>query len=207
MEHQMIYRPKTFNLSGLNGISDRTLEMHFKLYQGYVEATNRLNEKAYELLRDGQVDADEMPGYSELKRRLGFEYNGMTLHELYFGNLKRDGGGDAPAGGPLRRLAEQCFGSYELWKTDFASVGQMRGVGWAVCYYDAANHRLNNHWIELHETNNVAGFAPALVLDAWEHAYLLDYKPAERPRYIEAFFANVDWAAVDDRLRAPVHAA
>jgi Fe-Mn family superoxide dismutase len=202
-----IYRPKNFNLSGLHGISDRTLEMHFKLYQGYVEATNRLNEKAYELLRDGSVDADEMPAYSELKRRLGFEYNGMTLHEFYFGNLKRNGGGAAPSGGPLRRLAERCFGSYELWKTDFASVGKMRGVGWAVCYYDAANNCLNNHWIELHETNNVAGYTPVLVMDVWEHAYLLDYKPADRSRYIDAFFANVDWEAVDDRLRLPVHVA
>lgn len=200
------YRPKTFDLSGLHGISDRTLEMHFKLYQGYVESTNRLNEQAFELLRDGRIDADEMPAYSELKRRLGFEYNGMVLHEFYFGNLKRNGGGEADPSSVLRRLAEQCFGSYERWKTDFVSVGKMRGVGWAVCDYDPANNRLNNHWIELHETNHVAGQTPVLVMDVWEHAYLLDYKPAERARYIDAFFANVDWETVADRLRAPVHA-
>src|SRR5688500_355014 len=69
------YKPKSFNLSGLNGISDRTLEMHFKLYEGYVKETNVLQEKISEILKDGKVDQEEMPAYSELKRRLGFEYN------------------------------------------------------------------------------------------------------------------------------------
>src|SRR5918992_5888540 len=88
------YQPKEFNLSGLNGISDKTLEMHFKLYEGYVKETNKLTEKISEFLADGKVDQDEMPAYSELTRRLGFEYNGMVLHEYYFGNMKKDGTGD-----------------------------------------------------------------------------------------------------------------
>ena len=86
------YTAKQFNLSGLNGISDQTLEMHFKLYEGYVKETNKLTEKISEFLADGKVDQDEMPAYSELTRRLGFEYNGMVLHEYYFGNLVRGGG-------------------------------------------------------------------------------------------------------------------
>ena len=87
MESNRIYRPKQFNLSGLKGISDQTLEMHFKLYEGYVKETNNLQEKIAAILKDGKVDQEEMPAYSELKRRLGFEYNGMVLHEYYFGNL------------------------------------------------------------------------------------------------------------------------
>src|SRR5678815_46842 len=83
------YQAKQFNLSGLNGISDRTLEMHFKLYEGYVKETNNLTEKISEFLRDGKVDQEEVPAYSELTRRLGFEYNGMVLHEYYFGNMKQ----------------------------------------------------------------------------------------------------------------------
>src|ERR671924_2335845 len=90
------YKPRQFNLSGLNGISDQTLEMHFKLYEGYVKEANRLTEKIAEFLRDGQVDQEEMPAYSELTRRLGFEYNGMVLHEYYFGNLTKSGGGAPP---------------------------------------------------------------------------------------------------------------
>jgi Fe-Mn family superoxide dismutase len=77
----------------------------------------------------------------------------------------------------------------------------MRGVGWAICNQNPANGRLSNHWITLHETGNIAGFNPILVMDVWEHAYLLDYKPAERPKYIEAFFSNIDWAAAEERLQ------
>jgi Fe-Mn family superoxide dismutase len=77
----------------------------------------------------------------------------------------------------------------------------MRGVGWAICYQNPANGRISNHWITLHETGNVAGFNPILVMDVWEHAFLLDYKPAERPKYIEAFFSNIAWDMVENRLK------
>ena len=195
------YRAKEFDLAGLRGISDQTLEMHFKLYEGYVKETNRLNEKISELIRDGKVDREEMPAYSELTRRLGFEYNGMALHEYYFGNLRRGGGsGDPDGASRFAKAARSSFGSYETWKSEFASVGQMRGVGWAICYEDPENSRLSNHWITLHEVGNVAGFRPVLVMDVWEHAYLLDYQPAEKTKYIDAFFANIDWEAVETRL-------
>ena len=195
-----IYQAKQFNLSGLNGISDQTLEMHFKLYEGYVKETNNLTEKISKFLEDGKVDQDEMPAYSELTRRLGFEYNGMVLHEYYFGNMKRGGTGDPDKTSRIHKAAEESFGSYDIWKADFVGVGKMRGVGWAICYENPANGRLSNHWITLHETGNVSGFIPVLVMDVWEHAFLLDYKPAERPKYIEAFFSNIDWSAVENRL-------
>ena len=196
------YTAKQFNLSGLNGISDQTLEMHFKLYEGYVKETNKLTEKISEFLKDGKVDQEEMPAYSELTRRLGFEYNGMVLHEYYFGNMKRQGSGDPEKNSNFLKAAEASFGSYDIWKADFVSVGKMRGVGWAICYENPANGRLSNHWITLHEVGNVSGFNPVLVMDVWEHAFLLDYKPAERPKYIEAFFSNIDWAACEQRLTA-----
>ncbi|HEX8650854.1 MAG TPA: superoxide dismutase [Pyrinomonadaceae bacterium] len=195
------YQAKEFNLSGLNGISDRTLEMHFKLYEGYVKETNKLTEKISEFLADGKVDQEEMPAYSELTRRLGFEYNGMVLHEYYFGNMKQHGAGDPDKGSNLVKAAEASFGSYDIWKADFVGIGKMRGVGWAICYENPTNGRLSNHWITLHETGNVAGFNPVLVMDVWEHAFLLDYKPAERPKYIEAFFSNIDWDACEKRLQ------
>jgi Fe-Mn family superoxide dismutase len=174
-----IYQARQFDLSGLNGISDQTLEMHFNLYEGYVKETNNLTERINEFVKDGNVDQEELPAYSELTRRLGFEYNGMVL---------------------FVKAAEGSFGSYEIWKADFVGIGKMRGVGWAICYQNPANGRLSNHWITLHETGNVAGFTPILVMDVWEHAFLLDYKPAERPKYIEAFFSNIAWGEVDKRL-------
>jgi len=196
------YKARQFDLSNLKGISDQTLEMHFKLYEGYVKETNNLTDKISEFISDGKVDQEEMPAYSELTRRLGFEYNGMVLHEYYFDNLQKGGGtGDPQGTSQFRKTAEASFGSYDIWKADFVGIGKMRGVGWAICYQNPANGRLSNHWITLHETGNVAGFSPILVMDVWEHAYLLDYKPAERPKYIEAFFTNINWAAVEERLK------
>jgi Fe-Mn family superoxide dismutase len=195
-----VYKPKTFPLSGLKGISDETLEMHFKLYEGYVKETNNLNEKIADFLKDGKVDQADFPAYSEITRRLGFEYNGMVLHEYYFQNMKKDGSVDPDHKSSFYQTAENGFGSYDTWKADFMGVGKMRGVGWAICYQNPANKMISNHWITLHETGNVAGFIPILVMDVWEHAFLLDYKPSERPKYIEAFFTNINWDIVNQRL-------
>ena len=195
------YVAKQFNLGGLNGISDQTLEMHFKLYEGYVTGTNTLTDKIREFLKDGKVDQEEVPAYSELTRRLGFEFNGMVLHEYYFGNMKQGGMVDPEKDSSFIKAAQASFGSYEIWKADFVSIGKMRGVGWAICLQDPISGGLSNHWITLHETGSVAGFVPVLVMDVWEHAFLLDYKPAERPKYIEAFFSNIDWNAVEKRLQ------
>jgi Fe-Mn family superoxide dismutase len=176
--------------------------MHFKLYEGYVKETNNLSTRIGEFIQDAKVDQEEMPAYSELTRRLGFEYNGMVLHEYYFDNLQKGGGtGDPTKTSQFAKAAEAAFGTYDIWKADFVGIGKMRGVGWAICYENPANGRLSNHWITLHETGNVAGFTPILVMDVWEHAYLLDYKPAERPKYIEAFFSNIDWNTVNKRLK------
>jgi Fe-Mn family superoxide dismutase len=195
------YKAKQFNLSGLKGISDQTLEMHFKLYEGYVKETNKLEERIAEFLKDGKVDQEEMPLYSELKRRLGFEFNGMVLHEYYFENLKKNGETDPAGTTAFYKAAESSFGSYEIWKADFVGVGKMRGVGWAICFEQPETGRLSNHWISLHQSGEVAGYNPVLVMDVWEHAFLLDYKPADRPKYIEAFFSNMDWNSVEGRLK------
>src|SRR6267378_1405630 len=201
------YKARQFNLSGLNGISDETLEMHFKLYEGYVKETNNLNDRIMKFIEDGNVDQEEMPAYSELSRRLGFEYNGMVLHEYYFDNLKSGGGtGDPERTAQFAKAAESSFGSYDVWKADFVGIGKMRGVGWAICNQNPANGRLSNHWITLHETGNIAGCNPILVMDGWEHAYLLDYKPAERPKCSEAFFSRIDWSATEQRRQERIGA-
>ena len=191
------YKQKSFDLSGLNGISDHTLEVHFGLYAGYVKQTNTLNEQLYSMLQDGKAGT---PSYAELTRRLGFEYNGMVLHEWYFGNMTRSGGAEVAASSPLGQALTANFGSVDNWRKDFTSVGAMRGVGWAVAYLDPATGRISNHWITLHEDGNIAGFKPLVVMDVWEHAFLLDYKPADRPKYIESFMSNLDLAVVEGRL-------
>jgi Fe-Mn family superoxide dismutase len=190
------YRVRHFELKGLHGISDLQIEMHLELYAGYVRNTNVLNEQLAELVRDGKAGT---PAYSELTRRLGFEYNGMRLHELYFENLTPEGQ-PLSSTSALRAELARHFRTYEAWRRDFVTVAGMRGVGWAILYEDPETGRLSNHWITLHEHGHPAGFRPLLVLDVWEHAFMVDYKPTERARYIEAFFSNVDWRAVEDRF-------
>jgi Fe-Mn family superoxide dismutase len=201
MTHHQKYTVKEFNLKGLNGISDKTLEMHFKLYQGYVKATNTLTEHLAQILKDGKVDQEEMPAYSELTRRLGFEYNGMVLHELYFENMSSQVSKGPQSHPVVEKAIQESFGNVDIWKTDFSGVGKMRGVGWVICYQNPGNGRLSNHWISLHEFGNVAGFRPILVMDVWEHAYLLDFQPSERADYIESFLSHVDWEVVTQRIQ------
>lgn len=198
--YERAYPIKSFNLSGLQGISDRTLEMHFKLYEGYVKQTNQLNERLSNYSKDGRVDPADFDVYSELTRRLGFEYNGMVLHEYYFDNLKKFGSSDPHAKSGFYQAAQSRFGSYQNWQADFAAKGKLRGSGWVICFQDPQRGWLSNHWISSHEIGNVAGFTPVLVMDVWEHAYLLDFQPAERAKYVDAFFANINWETVEQRI-------
>ncbi len=196
-----VYKAKSWDLSDLTGISNETLAMHFKLYEGYVTNTNTLNEKVAGLLKDGSLDPANMAAFSELKRRYGFEYNGMVLHEYYFDNMQKQGTGDPEGSTSFAKAAEKSFGSYDIWKADFTSVGKMRGVGWALALQDPGTGELSNHWVSMHEEGNVAGYTPVLVMDVWEHAFIKDYAPVDRPKYIEAFFSNINWDTVNGRLK------
>ena len=197
---QSLYKAQEFKLSGLKGISDRTLEMHLSLYEGYVKNTNALTEKLAEMTHKKKASAKD-PAFAELTRRLGFEYGGMVLHEYYFDNLAPNGKGIISD--ETKNAIEKNFTSFENWKADFAAVGELRGVGWAILYQDPLSQQLSNHWIALHHIGVPSGFKPILVMDVWEHAYLLDYRPSERNKYIEAFFSNINWDVIQQRLTNP----
>ncbi len=191
------YKERTFeHLNGLNGISNEQIEQHLKLYAGYVANTNKLNDQLSELIKSGDTAS---PQFGELTRRMGFEYNGMRLHEYYFDNMT-PGGVAFDASSRLGTAIAENFGDFETWKSDFFGVGKMRGVGWAILFQDDVSGKLSNHWITLHEEGNVAGFKPILVMDVWEHAFTVDYKPTERAKYIDAFFSNVCWKTAGSRL-------
>lgn len=182
-------------LIGTPGFSETLLRNHFALYQGYVANVNKALDMLAGMLREGKTAT---PEYAELKRRLGWEFDGVRLHELYFGNL----GGKAaldPAGRLGKALAAE-FGSVEDWVKDFRAVGAMRGIGWAVLYQDPVAGRLINFWINEHDGGHPAGGRPLLIMDVFEHAYMTDYG-IKRADYIEAFFKAVDWAAVEARLK------
>ena len=195
------YAPKDFSrVRGLAGISDGQIAEHLKLYEGYVKRTNALTERLYGICGEGKASGAD-PVYAELTRRLGFEYNGMILHEYYFGALRSGGQAEPPAGSKLRKAIEASFGKYETWLADLRSVATMPGVGWAVLYQDPTTGWLSNHWITLHNDGNPAGFHVILALDAWEHAFMRDYQATERAKYVDAFFKNVDWEACEKRVR------
>jgi Fe-Mn family superoxide dismutase len=192
----MTYTAKDYTkLIGMEGFSQNLLNNHFTLYQGYVTNTNKLTDILAAMLKDGKTTA---PEYAELKRRFGFEFNGMRLHEYYFENL----GGKAPldkSGATAKKLAG-TYGSYEAWEQDFKATGAMRGIGWAVLYQDNVTGGLFNQWVNEHESGHLAGCRPLLIMDVFEHAYMVDYG-LKRADYIGAFFKNINWKAVEERLK------
>jgi Fe-Mn family superoxide dismutase len=128
----MTYQVKDYSsLIGMPGFSETLLKNHFTLYQGYITNTNKLIDTLSAMLKDGRTTT---PEYAELKRRMGFEFNGMRLHEYYFENL----GGKTliDKAGKFARKVGEAFGGYEAWEADFKATGAMRGIGWVVLYQD-----------------------------------------------------------------------
>ena len=199
-----VYSEQPFDrLSGLEGISDEQIREHLALYAGYVRQVNLLNEELTQLRTRGRASGRDLE-FAELTRRLGFEYNGMILHEYYFSNLRS---GAQPRPGATSAVAQAlgaAFGSVEDWRKDFQAIGGMRGAGWVLLCEDPMTRRLTNHWVSLHQDGVPAGFKPLIVMDVWEHAFMRDYKATERGRYLDAFFRNIDWHVVEPRLVEPM---
>ncbi len=192
----MPYEAKNFDsLLGLQGFSDQLLKNHFTLYQGYVTNTNKLADVLAAMLKDGKQAA---PEFAELKRRFGWEFNGMRLHELYFGNLIK--GGKALADGAFKKQIIKDFGSYEAWEKDIKAISTMRGIGWAVLYYDISAKRLINVWINEHDVGHLTTCAPILVIDVFEHAYITDYG-IKRADYVEALWKVLNWSEAERRMK------
>lgn len=188
----MKYEPKNYdNLIGTEGFSETLLKNHFTLYEGYVKNTNKASEALNKLEKAS-------PEYAEVKRRFGWEFNGMRLHEYYFGNMKK-GGSELDKDSELFKNLKDDFSSYDNWAEDFKAVGGMRGIGWVIFYHDPLNKRFFNVWINEHDVGHLAGGTPLLVLDVFEHAFVLDYG-LKKADYIEAFFKAIDWGEVTERF-------
>ena len=192
----MPYSAKDYSkLIGMTGFSETLLKNHFTLYQGYVTNTNKVIDALGQMLKDGKTGN---PEFAELKRRLGWEFNGMRLHEYYFDNLGGKSG--INKNGKLIKKLSEDFGTYETWEKDFKAVGAMRGIGWVALYQDVTNGKLINFWINEHDVSHPAGCNLLLIMDVFEHAFMLDYG-LKRADYIEAFFKNIDWSVVEGRLK------
>lgn len=175
-------------------ISKAQIDDHWNLYAGYVKQVNQLTKDLHDLRDRGESNT---LFYADRRRRFGFEYNGMVLHEYYFGNLKA--GTQDLRDCPLKDAMTRDFGGYPLWKKDFESAGKSRSIGWAILYADTTTGALATHFIGEHGDGNVAGFAPILVLDVWEHAYMVDHRAGGRGDYIAAFMKNIHWDKVEER--------
>lgn len=192
----MTYAPKNFeHLLGTEGFSDQLLKNHFTLYQGYVTNTNKLADLMTQFAKEGKTGT---PEYAELKRRFGWEFNGMRLHEYYFGNMVKDGRGLDRESKFFKRVVEG-LGIYENWEKDFKATGTMRGIGWVILYYDPEALRLFNSWVNEHDVGHLAGSVPLLIMDVFEHAFMIDYG-LKRADYVEAFFRVIDWSVVVNRF-------
>jgi Fe-Mn family superoxide dismutase len=180
---------------GLTGISDGQIEQHWHLYEAYVKNTNELLEEIETAEHGSRV-------WGELKRRLGFEFNGMVLHEYYFANLAA--GAALSPGSELAAALAARWGDIAAWREDFARTAAMRGVGWVILYHDPLAGRLFNWWVSDHEVNHPAGLHPLLVLDVFEHAWMVDYGAGEKDKYVKAFLENVSWEVVEQRFKDSV---
>ncbi len=191
------YDTKTFDLPELSGLSEKQLDVHLGLYQGYVKHVNHLREQIKDLQN---VDAEKYAyAMMELRRRLGFEFNGMRMHEYYFSQFEK---GAAPADetGALATAAEK-YGSWNAFIEHFTAVGMTRGIGWTILYQDPTGGTVHTAWVADHELGQLGGLPVILAMDMWEHAFMVDYLPSEKKQYIEAFFQNLNWSVCEARMQ------
>ena len=182
-------------LLGIEGFSETMLKNHFELYQGYVKNANLILGELERLTKENRLDGAPA---SELRRRFGWEYDSIRLHEYYFENLTKTPRPPDRGSRLVSRLTEE-FGSFENWKKDFTAVGAMRGIGWVILYQDALRNRLMNAWINEHDAGHFVGCTPIVVMDVFEHAYMLDYG-VKKAGYLEAFFKSLDWDVATARM-------
>ncbi len=196
----MTYTAKTFNLPALTGLSEKQIKVHLALYEGYVKNVNLIMEtlKGYAAYGDKATDGDKL-AIAELRRRFAFEFDGMRMHELYFAQLEA-GGSEMEAGSALAAAASAKYGSSENFIKHIREVAGTRGIGWVVVYADPKAKTIHTTFVGDHEIGQLAGLPILLALDLWEHAYMVDYVPAEKKNYIDAFFANLNWSVVEKRF-------
>jgi superoxide dismutase, Fe-Mn family len=188
-----MYQTQTFKIPELKGISKKAVEEHLKLYVGYVKFTNTIIEKMRDYRQDSEKNAYVL---GELQRRFSFEFNGMRNHEYYFRSLE-GGTQTLSEESSFRKAIVKDFGSFDTWFETFTALALTRGIGWAMLYYDPQTDRLTHAWIDEHHIGQLNGLRLVLGLDMWEHAFMIDYSPADKKKYVTAFFENLNWSVIE----------
>ncbi len=195
------YEAKEYNLPDLSGLSAKQLEVHLGLYNGYVAYVNKLQEQLESLMQDKEKNAYAI---ESVRRRIGFEFNGMRMHELYFDQFE-SGATDEARGGALDEIVSNKFGDFDAFLETFKSTAMTRGIGWTIL---AIDRKVQDGevpeafvlWVADHELGQLGDLNVLLALDMWEHAYMVDYTPAEKADYVQAFFKNLNWELVEKRI-------
>jgi Fe-Mn family superoxide dismutase len=190
-------KPLPFNAAKLKGLSAALLESHWvNNYSGSIKTLNAVNSQLNQALEK----PDTPPFlYNDLKREHLIRTGSVILHELYFDNL----GGDGKADSELRSAIAKQFGTFDRWETEFRKIAQGLGggSGWVVLGYNTHFNKLENYWMGDHAHYPV-GTTPLLVMDMYEHSYHMDFGAAAN-KYIDAFFTNINWDKVAERLKMP----
>lgn len=197
----MTYTAKTFDLPVLEGLSEKQIKVHVALYEGYVKQVNLILEtlKGYAAYGDKATEGDKF-AVAELRRHFAFEFDGMRMHEYYFEQFEGTKGGSPESG--LAKAAAEKYGNGEDFIKHIKAVAGTRGIGWVVVYSDPLAKTVHTVFVNDHELGQLAGLPILLALDLWEHAYMVDYVPADKKNYIDAFFANLNWSVVEKRFDA-----
>ena len=193
----MKFEEKKFNIGPLKGISAKNIEEHLKLYTGYVKHSNLILEKINELAMDAEKNAYAL---GEVQRRFGFEYNGMRNHEVYFESLS-GGASTLEDDSDLKKVIIEEWGSFDFWLNRFKSIALTRGIGWAMLYYDRKEKKLLSTWVDEQHLGQLQDCTLVLGLDMWEHAFVYDYPTSEKKKYVEAFFENLNWRAIEENFK------
>ncbi len=193
----MAYTVRSFTIPTLRGLSEKQLDVHLKLYEGYVKHLNLILDTIKELReKDAEKNAFVI---NELRRRMGFEFDGMRMHEYYFEQLE-EGATKPDESSPLKDAVTEKYGDWDTFIAHLKEVAGTRGIGWTIVYYDVAAREVHTAWVNDHELGQFAGLPVILALDMWEHAYMIDYVPADKKNYVDAFLDNVNWSVVEKRF-------
>jgi Fe-Mn family superoxide dismutase len=197
MQNYTPYPTQTFTFPQLDGISQKQIDVHIGLYQGYVKNVNSIREQILDLTK--QDPKKYQFAIESTRRRFGFEFNGMRMHELYFSQWEATPSAE-PRGSALDEAVSVKWGSWDGFIDNFKKVGMSRGGGWCTFGWDAKEKKPHVWWTADHEIGMLADVRILLTMDMWEHAYMVDYAPAEKKQYIEAFFKNLNWSTVENRF-------
>jgi Fe-Mn family superoxide dismutase len=175
-------------------ISGQIMELHHsKHHATYVKGANTALEKL-----EAARQKDDFSTIAMLQRNLAFNLSGHVLHSLFWRNLSPDGGGE-PTGDLVNQLRHD-FGGFEPFRSHMVeAAATIQGSGWALASFDPASGHVIVQQVHDHQGEHGQGTVPLLAIDAWEHAYYLQYKN-EKAEFFKAVWNAFDWNDVERRL-------